>query len=253
MKRYQHFCALSLLALAACGVASAQLPTAIQRFDEATHHYAQGEYREAIRGYEDVMALGYATGALFYNTGNAYFRVDEYGQALRYWEKARRLMGDDPALVHNIEIVRARIGTPFSSVPPPFWVAWWERIVMPVGAMLYLVLGILLYFIAAVLFAKRIWTGTRSAWPRRARVGSLVLGAALLCAAFGVSAGEVTVRSGVVVTRSVELAETPGSIGTVDVPEGVVVSISGHADDHYRIKLPNGTVGYLPDAAVGEI
>ena len=245
--------ACAAVAWTSADLAHSQLREAVQRFDEATEHYAAGNYRDAVAAFEDVLAAGYATGAVYYNAGNAYFRIDEYGQALRHWQKARRVMGDDPALVHNMDIVRARIGAPFSSVPPPFWVIWWQRVVVPIGTLSYLVLGLLLYVAAAVLYGIRIWTNTRSAWQRRARLGSLVLGLMLLMAAFGTSASRTSVTAGVVIAKSAKLADTLGDPGALDVPEGVLVGILGRESTHFRVKLPNGVVGYLPEMSVGEI
>ncbi len=233
--------------------ARGQLPEAVQRFDEATQLYTAGNYRDAIAAYEEIPGMGYASGALYYNAGIAYFRVDEYGQALRYWEKARRLMDDDPALLHNIEIVHARIGKPFSSVPPPFWVTWWERAVIPLGVVPFLAMGLLLYLAASALFGVRIWAGTRSHWQRRARVGSATLSLVLLVLAFGVSASDTSIAEGVVIDRSAKLSETLGGAGTLDVPEGVLVRISSHEGTHFKVKLPNGIEGYLPADAVGTI
>ena len=247
--------AFAILACGCFGVrpVHGQLAVAVQRFDEAAQHYAAGNYREAVLAYEAVLAAGHVSGAAYYNTGNAYFRLDAYGQALRYWEKARRLLGDDPALLHNIDIVQARIGTPFSSVPPPFWVNWWHRVVLPPGARLYLVLGLLCYLAAAALFSVRIWTQSRSAWQRRARAASLAMAVALLVAAFGVSADEARSAQGVVITGSARLTDTQGGPETVEVPEGVMVSLLSREGPHYQVRLPNGVTGYLPEDTVGEV
>jgi len=231
----------------------AQLSQAVQQFDEAVRLHNEGRYRTAIVEYERILELGYVTGPLYYNIGNAHFRVDEYGQALRHWEKARRLMGSTPELEHNIEIVRARIGTPFSSIPDPPWVTWWQRLVVPLGTGPYLGLGLILYLLAALLYGSRIWAQKQSATQRRLRLGALALGIMMLLVAIGVSASENRSSQGVVISRTAKLSEELGAQGTLDVPEGVVVKLVGQESTHYKVVLPDGREGYLPEGVVGAI
>ena len=248
---FRALVATVLLACVAASAAHAQLLGSVQRFDEAAALYQQGEYRQAALAYEEVLATGYVTGALYFNMGNAYFRLDEYGQALRYWKKAGRLMGDTSALTHNIALVESLIESPFSSVPPPFWVAWWNRIVVPLGMLPYLIPGLLLYCIAVILFGILIRTRTRSAWQRRSRFAAATLGALLLLTAAGVSATETGTAQGVVLTDST--LEVPDEEETVDVPEGVVVSLLGRDESYVQVSLPNGITGQLPIGVVGDI
>ncbi len=246
---------LTCTAILASGAswAQAQLPAAVQSFDAADQLYIDGHYLRAAAAYDSVLTTGYATGALYFNAGNAYYRIDQYGQARRYWEKARRHLGNIPALEHNIALLEANIGTPYSSVPPPFWMTWWEELVMPLGPMPFLVLGLMLYGIASALYLRHIWMPSASAWQRRLRVVSGLLGVLLLAVAVGVSATDARISRGVVIEGSATLADTLGALGVQGVPEGVVVSILERVGTHYLIRLPNGIEGYLPAHAVGEI
>ena len=193
------------------------------------------------------------TGPLHYNTGNAYYRIDQYGQALRHWEKARRIMGSGPELDHNIEIIKARIGTPFSVVPDPFWVTWWRTLIVPLGPFFYLSAGLILYFVAALLFGMRIWYRRQGAMLRRVRVGSVILSLLLLATALGISRSGSLISQAVVITDSAKLSEELGVEGRIDVPEGVIVSILAHEETHYKVRIPNGLEGFIPARAVGEI
>ena len=68
-------------------VAFAQIENAVGAFDTGNVHYRDGNYADAITAYQEAIEGGYASGALFYNLGNAYFRNDELGQAIRFYEK----------------------------------------------------------------------------------------------------------------------------------------------------------------------
>ena len=149
-----------LLALIAyVGLANAQqLEDALRLFDEANGLVESGAYTEAIDQYQAVLETGFASGALYHNLASAYFRLDEIGEAVRYYERARRLLGDDPQLLHNIQIVEAQVQSPFSELPTPFWRAWWYTLFSQYSAMRFLISGLGFYLIACLLYAHYIWS-----------------------------------------------------------------------------------------------
>lgn len=240
-----------------CLVASAhaQAPEAVRLLDEGNRLYAEGAFGEALEAYEAALGQGIVSGALFHNMGNAYYRLDKFGQALRHYEKAHRILGDDPQLLHNLQTVGARIGTPFSALPGPFWEAPWKKYAVRQGPMLFFGLGGLLYVIAAILFGHRIWTGIRAAWHRRALAVSSGLGVLLIVVAFGVSLDAAGDYRAVVIAREAPLMGSPGAEAEaeVTVPEGVIVDVLSTQGDWAEVRLPNGVTGFLPRPAVGKI
>ena len=61
--------------------AVAQLSEAARAFDAGNQHYAEGAYQKALATYERALENGYTGGALYYNMGNAYYRLDELGRS----------------------------------------------------------------------------------------------------------------------------------------------------------------------------
>jgi len=235
--------------------AYAQLPEAVQAFDEGNQHYAEGAYQEALASYEQAIAQGYDGGALYYNMGNAYYRLDELGQAIRHYEKARRFIPDDPQLLHNLEIIRAQINAPFSTLPTPFWVTWWKRYVVRTGPTVFFIAGLLFYVVAASLFGQRIWTGTRNPWHRRALSTSLILGLLLLGTAFGASLDHSLDRQAVVIAGQTALRAAPQEAAPSDltIREGVLLDVLDQQDGWLEVRLPNGVTGWVPAETAGDI
>ena len=235
--------------------AGAQVTEAARYFDEGNEQYEQGAYQNALASFEQALASGYTSGALYYNMGNAYYRLDALGQAIRYYEKARRLLPDDPNLRHNLGIVRARINAPFSPLTTPFWVTWWKRYVVRTGAWPFFVVGLLFYGITAALYGYRIWTGTRNPWHRRARAVSATLGLLLLGVAFGASLDHTLDRQAVVVVDQVALRDAPQDEASVEVDlfEGVLLDVLGQQDRWIEVRLPNGVTGWIQADTTADI
>ncbi len=235
--------------------AVAQLSEAARAFDAGNQHYAEGAYQEALAAYERALENGYAGGALYYNMGNAYYRLDELGQAIRYYEKARRFIPDDPQLLHNLEIARAQINAPFSSLPTPFWVTWWKRYVVRTGAMAFFIAGLLFYGVAALLLGHRTWTGTRNPWHRRTLSVTLIVGLLLLGTAFAASLDRSLDRQAVVVADQTVLHNAPQdeAASDLDIHEGILLDVLDQQDGWLEVRLPNGVTGWIQAHTAADI
>jgi len=70
---------------------------------------AEGSYREAIEAYDSLIAEGYESGNLYYNLGNSYFKAGYLGEAILYYERARRLIPRDGDLYSNYNYARSLV------------------------------------------------------------------------------------------------------------------------------------------------
>ncbi len=72
-------------------------------FMDGTEAYAKGDWPAAIQAFEQLVEKGGDTGQLFYNLGNAYLKNDDLGSALLWYERALKVMPDDPDLRFNYD------------------------------------------------------------------------------------------------------------------------------------------------------
>src|SRR6266403_5731984 len=86
--------------------ASAAFAQSDAEFAKANQEYAQGHCTEAISGYEALVRAGQWSANLFYDLGNAYFRVGDYGHAALNYERALALERHHPEAIANLQIAR---------------------------------------------------------------------------------------------------------------------------------------------------
>lgn len=86
-------------------------------FDQARKAYEQGDQEAAVAGFERALQGAPGGVGVLYNLGNARFRQGELGRALAAWRQAEWITPRDPALRHNLDLIRRRLGQ--SEVP--FW------------------------------------------------------------------------------------------------------------------------------------
>lgn len=235
--------------------AHAQLESAVQAFDEGNERYRTGDYQGAVEAYQQAIEGGYTSDALYYNMGNAWYRLDNLGQAIRYYEKARLLAPENVELLHNLEIARAKTVDQFSQLPAPAWVAWWENMITTNGGRWLFWTGFLFYLIAIGAAVYRIRTGKRNPWLRRGMTVAILFGALLLVAAFAASLQSIDALRAVILAEEVDLRTTPNEEGAIEseIHEGLVVDVLQRNNDWIEVRLPNGATGWVPVDTAGDI
>jgi tetratricopeptide (TPR) repeat protein len=89
-----------------------QLEQANRAFEQAltspTPEAAQDYYRQAIAGYEQLISAGIHNAKLYYNLGNAYFRLNDLGHAVLHYRRGLRLEPGNRQLQANLSYARSR-------------------------------------------------------------------------------------------------------------------------------------------------
>ncbi len=65
-------------------------------------NYQNGNFKEAAKDFEKIAAKGIKTGQLYYNMGNCYFKAGDIGRAILWYERAKKLIPNDPDLKFNL-------------------------------------------------------------------------------------------------------------------------------------------------------
>ncbi len=80
-----------------------------ETFFKANQACKEGRFQDAADGYSSLIRSGFSSGHLFFNLGNAYFRLNSPGRAILNYERARLLIPRDPDLRFNLDHARDQI------------------------------------------------------------------------------------------------------------------------------------------------
>jgi tetratricopeptide (TPR) repeat protein len=96
------------IAVISLGCATARTAHAEQEraFLQANQDYGAGHFQEAIDGYQSLVTSGRWSANLFYNLGNAWFRLGNFGEAILNYERAVALDPHHPEAAANLVLVR---------------------------------------------------------------------------------------------------------------------------------------------------
>ena len=216
---------------------------------EADSAYAQGRYQQAIRDYESLLKQGVST-ALYYNLGNAYYRMDDMPRAVLNYERALLLSPGDPDVRFNLQMARSKTIDKITPESEMFFVTWyhvlvnftsvdgWARIAL--CALAVAIVLALLY-----LFASPVWM------RKLGFLGALFMLLLFVVAnLFAYVQKESFVRrsGAIIMAPAVTVKSTPASQGTdlFILHEGTRVEITdGTMRQWKRIRLADGKEGWI--------
>mgnify|MGYP006298629539 CR=1 FL=1 len=71
--------------------------------------YQQDRYEDAAGAFLKIAETGVRNGKLFYNLGNSYLKTGEIGHAILWYERAFKIIPDDPDLNFNLNFARSLV------------------------------------------------------------------------------------------------------------------------------------------------
>lgn len=77
-------------------------------FEQANEHYTNGSYQEAIAAYESILKDKKHSCDLYYNLGNAHYKMNQIAPAIYYYEKALLLSPNDKDIQNNLKFAEAK-------------------------------------------------------------------------------------------------------------------------------------------------
>jgi tetratricopeptide (TPR) repeat protein len=227
--------------------ASAETPEGI--FHNGNNFYQNKQYEKAIDAYEQLISEGYEGTSLYYNLGNAYYRINKIGFAILNYEKALQLSPTDEDIQHNLALANAKTVDRVEMLPRFFIFQWWEGLLALFNLTGWTYTAYFLYILILssagfYFFAKNQRVQKISFYFGLAAILLLALTASLLIIKFN---RELSVKNAVIVEQeaAVKLSPDSGSSDAFIIHEGLKVKLEDNVQDWVKIRLLDGKVGWV--------
>ena len=225
--------------------------------EKAEKAYDSKKYKEAIDSYEKLIKEGYKSYQLYFNLGNSYYRNNDLGKAIYYYELARKIEPNDEDVRINLAIASGKTIDKIDSKENFFIMAvktnllssfstgtWaWLTIICVVGACL-------LFFVfinSNVLIIKRI----------SFLLSCLLFISFVVTYFLGYSAVKTRYENkfAIVLTKEIKIMNEPTAMAKVKfaLHEGTKIHVVENNGDWLLIKLDNGNEGWVKVNDVGII
>jgi tetratricopeptide (TPR) repeat protein len=226
----------------------AQTPDA--DFTRANELYTAQRYQDALTLYLKLDSLGYESGELYFNIGNSAYKLNQVGISVLYYEKAKRLLGNDDDVQHNLDLANLRTKDRLPEVPEFFLESVLKSIIgfFGVGAMILFFVFLYAFITLAVLRMKYLIDRDRLSW-KILQTTSLVL---TIFFAILVSLNAYRSRAeeaAVVMSAVVNIKSEPKSSGATQsiVHEGLKVLLIRSQGNWLEVQLPDGNKGWVEE------
>lgn len=222
--------------------------TSTERWEMGNKAYMEGAYDKAIEEYCAILEGGEYSLELYYNLANAYFKMENIGKAILYYNKALRIAPSQEDVLHNLAIAETRTKDKITAVPE-FFLHRWMRVVRNSvscnawGALSILFFALILTFVLLFLLASRL--GVRKAGFYGA-LCSLLLFVATTAFAISSRNDSLTKDEAVVMSSAISVKSSPDRSATdlFVLHEGTKLRIVAEFDEWIEVVIADGKKGW---------
>lgn len=223
--------------------------THMEIFQKANEDYKKGDYKSAIIQYNTILEKGFESGELLYNLGNAHFKIGEFAPAIVNYERAKKILGHNKELKHNLALVQYRLRDKIEPVPQLFIVEMWDNIknLFTISSYQFFILFIFtLFIINMTLF---FWYKSYIL-KKRMFIVSVIVGIIFV---FFVTAftfkiiEEKNNKFAVLFIQELKVKSSPDESGTdiFQIHYGIKFQIIDELGQWYKIEIPDGKNGWI--------
>lgn len=224
-----------------------------QKFAKANYYYNESRYDTAVIIYERIMEEGFVSAPLLYNIGNTYFKMRNYPMAILYYEKALKLDPTNKEIKQNLAIANALITDKIEPMPVFFLTKWWRNIGNQLSANGWAGASLKLFGLLLILLFVYFTARTRGVRKASFFTSILVIILFVCSLIFAYQKHQYLneQNEAIVMTPTITVKSSPSSSG-VDLfvlHEGTKVEIMDKADNWDKVKIADGSVGWMPSSA----
>lgn len=216
---------------------------------EADSAYVDGNYQLAAQYYNELLEEGVSS-ELYFNLGNAYYRMNDITHSLIAYERALRLSPGDTDIRFNLQLARSKTVDKIAPEAELFFVTWYHAFVnllsadgwsfFALGTLAFAILLALLY-----LFSSPIWL------RKIGFFGGMSMMMLFLMAnifAWQQQSALTSHKDAIIIQSAVSVKSSP-SLGSADLfllHEGTKVKITDDSMENWKeIRISDGKQGWV--------
>jgi hypothetical protein len=231
--------------------------TPLAMLDSANHAYSKGNFQKASEYYEGIISLGYESPEVYFDLGNAYYKLDKIGMSVLNYERAKKLSPQDQDINFNLKLANQKTLDKIEPAPKLFLEEWWDNLKSmhsekTWGIRSIVCFAFFLFFLGLFITTNRLFTKQIGFWL------SLVF--IIFCSiSFFISKSRCHDIScqcdAVILSSSVEIKNSPSDTGAklFILHEGTKVAAPETRGDWVRIELTSEKVGWVKISSIAFI
>jgi len=226
-------------------------------FALANQKYSDGQYAEAIQSYEEILATGYSSAALYYNLGNSYYKHNELTLSILNFERALLHSPGDEDIKYNLDIANQLVVDKVDALPEFFLSKWVRQIRMGLSPDRWGKLSLIAFSLTGISLLLFYFLRRRFFRKLFLVIGVITILFSATTLLFGWQQNKLLSdrNTAIIFSSSITAKSSPDESGTdlFVLHEGVKVWITDELHDWLEIQLADGNKAWIPENSLERI
>ena len=220
-------------------------------FENANSAYNAGQFEKAVMLYEEILESGQHSAELYYNLANSYYRLNQVGESIFYFEKAKQLKPTDEDIIVNSAFAQNMAIDAVEILPKSQITRLKEKTIDLFSQDGWGYFIVLLTWLLALFWGLYLWN--KVPIFKRTFFVSIVVLALILFGSLSVaiikSSNTADTTYGILFNKKIEVWAEPNSRAEVLflLHEGTKVQMLDKLQEWQKIRIANGSEGWVKD------
>jgi len=226
-------------------------------FEQGKTLFKAEKYVEAINSWMKILDNKQHSAALYYNLGNAHYKLNNVGPSIYYYEKALQLAPNDSDIKNNLAFAQNAMVDDIEPLPKTIFFQWYQSLS---GVLTFdgWAIGVVVFSMSFVLLFLLYYFSYSEGKKRMFFVSSLFAILFLLVTlsmAISTHTDSARNKPAIIFSESIAVKSAPslGSENSFELHEGTKVQIIARDGDWVRIEIANGKDGWIPVTDLKEL
>ena len=222
-------------------------------FDQSNAFYTDGKYQMAIDGYKDILNSGFESAELYYNLGNAFYKLNNIPESNFFYEKARSISPTDEDILINLSYTQNLRIDKIEKLPITQTQNLKINILNLLSEKGWSVLLIILAWIACVSFV--LYLSVNNSGNKRIFFTQFIILMIGFIVVFTINYEKKNLNNekfAIIYDKEIEVWSEPNKISELKflLHEGTKVKQVDTIQDWVNIQLENGTLGWIQSSSI---
>ncbi len=222
-------------------------------FEQSNAFYTDGKYQMAIDGYKDILNSGFESAELYYNLGNAFYKLNNIPESNFFYEKARSISPTDEDILINLSYAQNLRIDKIEKLPITQTQNFKINILNLLSEKGWSVLLIILAWIACVSFV--LYLSVNNSGNKRIFFTQFIILMIGLIVVSTINFEKKNLNNekfAIIYDKEIEVWSEPNKISELKflLHEGTKVKQVDTIQDWVNIQLENGTLGWIQSSSI---
>ena len=217
-------------------------------FEKGNNYYNKGDYQNAIESYLAIIENDYHSSEVYYNLGNANYKIGNVAEANFYFEKAKMLSPNDKMIINNLEFAKNMTMDSIETLPQTQINIFFNDLLALMTTDNWSVLTMLTLWIGCILFL--IYSFSKSIFTKRIFFSSGILSFLIFIFFIYITISkdrQENIKKGIIFSKEIGVWTEPNQRTEVlfFLHEGTKFEITDELEGWLKILISNGSEGWI--------